>query len=85
VPAHISRGGGREYLDVKRFSLAGIEVMFQDYRPPAYPQCFGEFVPGLSAVDIIFNCGARSLDVIMSGNHVEHRRLEASGKRGDPR
>jgi hypothetical protein len=83
--AYLSGSGGREYLDVKRFTLAGIELVFQDYRPPAYPQCFGEFVPGLSAVDIIFNCGARSLDVIMSGNHAKPCRLEASGKRGDPR
>lgn len=78
---YLSGSGAREYLEVERFSLAGIDVVFQDYRAPVYPQRFGGFIPGLSAVDVIFNCGARSLDVIMSGNRSDSR-LEAAGRRG---
>jgi WbqC-like protein family len=61
---------GRDYADVPAFEAAGIQVAFQDYRHPAYPQLHGEFVSHLSVVDLLFNCGDTSLDVLMSGQAV---------------
>jgi hypothetical protein len=83
--AYLSGSGARDYLDVKQFALSGIEVLFQDYRPPVYAQRFGEFIPGLSGIDVIFNCGAKSMDVIMSGNRAGPIRLELSGVKGGGR
>jgi xanthine dehydrogenase iron-sulfur cluster and FAD-binding subunit A len=57
------------------FAEAGIEVTFQDYRHPTYPQLHGEFVSHLSVVDLLFNCGPDSYEVIMSG---QPQRLPAS-------
>ena len=59
---------GRGYADVPAFSKAGIEVVFQDYRHPQYPQFHGAFEPYMSVVDLLFNCGPDSLDILMSGN-----------------
>lgn len=58
---------GRDYANVEAFEAAGVEVVFQNYQHPDYPQLHGTFEPYLSVVDLLFNCGPSSLDVIMSG------------------
>jgi hypothetical protein len=58
-------GGSRDYLDKEAFAAAGMGVEWQDFRPPQYPQCgAGPFLPGLSALDLLFNCGPRSRDIV---------------------
>lgn len=59
---------GRNYADLPSFEQAGIKVIFQDYRHPTYPQLHGPFVSHLSIVDLLFNCGPKSLEILMSGN-----------------
>lgn len=47
---------GRDYLDVETFTAAGIEVEFQDYAHPTYPQVHGgEFISHLGVVDLWMN------------------------------
>jgi WbqC-like protein family len=51
-------GGSRGYLDAAQFAQAGVRIEYHDFRHPEYPQCgSAPFVPGLSAVDLLFNCG----------------------------
>ena len=57
---YLSGVGATGYLDVNLFEREGISVRFQLFRPPEYAQRFGDFIPNLSAVDYLFNCGARS-------------------------
>lgn len=57
---YLSGPGGRKYLDKKKFEEAGIELRFITYFPQAYPQLWGNFVPGLSIVDMLFNCGTQA-------------------------
>ena len=59
---------GRNYADIDSFHQNQIVPYFQDYRYPAYKQFRGEFTPFLSIVDLLFNEGHRSLEIIMSGN-----------------
>lgn len=59
---------GRDYADVKAFEQAGVKAIFQDYKHPEYPQLHGKFASHLSIVDLLFNCGDGSLDILMSGN-----------------
>ena len=58
----------RAYFDMKLFSNAGIKVEFQDYRHPVYPQLFGDFIPYLSVLDLLFNTGDSSGEIIASGS-----------------
>jgi hypothetical protein len=58
---------GRDYADTQAFAEAGIEVIFQGYRHPEYPQLHGPFESYLSVVDLLFNCGPTSREVILSG------------------
>ncbi|MCB9851422.1 MAG: WbqC family protein [Phycisphaerales bacterium] len=56
---------GRDYLCCKTFADSGMRVEFQDYRHPKYPQVGEGFIANLSVVDLLFNCGPASLDVLM--------------------
>ncbi len=51
-------GGSQVYLDSSKFGEKSIGVTFQDFQNPPYPQQFGEFIPNLSVVDFLLNCGA---------------------------
>jgi hypothetical protein len=66
--AYLSGAGGKEYLDEKQFGLNGIKLSYQDFRHPEYPQCHGPFIPYMSTVDLLFNCGEESLKYLLSGD-----------------
>ena len=54
-------GGSRDYLDVEAFERAGVEVRWQQFRHPRYAQCGPQpFIPGLSSLDLLANCGPES-------------------------
>jgi hypothetical protein len=62
---YLSGLGARAYLDGLPFAAAGVKVLWQSFRHPVYPQLHGDFVPELSAIDLLFNCGAaRSRDMM---------------------
>ena len=52
-------GGSRAYLDREKFQGEGVTIAWQEFKHPEYPQCgAAPFIKGLSAVDMLFNCGA---------------------------
>jgi len=60
--------GAREYLNLRRFKEEGINVVFQNFRYPVYPQLRGEFTPNLSVIDYLFWTGGkmwRSEDMLL--------------------
>lgn len=61
---YLSGVGARSYLDEELFRKEGIEVVWQVFKHPVYPQLHGEFVANLSAIDIILNVGERSRGLI---------------------
>jgi hypothetical protein len=54
---YLSGVGARDYFQPEPFAKAGVEVIWQDFTHPVYAQQFGEFVPYLSALDVLFNHG----------------------------
>ncbi|OGN90491.1 MAG: hypothetical protein A2Z70_01090 [Chloroflexi bacterium RBG_13_48_17] len=59
--------GARALLNLGLFQEEGIRLTFQDYKHPAYRQLHGSFIPYLSVIDLLFNEGERSLEIIRSG------------------
>lgn len=59
---------GKDYAREADFKEAGVSVFFQEYVHPVYPQVYGDFVPYMSIIDLMFNCGESSIDILMSGN-----------------
>lgn len=62
---YVSGPLGKGYLHEQPFRQAGMRVAYHNYIHPIYPQAFPNFEPYMSAVDLLFNCGPKSLDIIM--------------------
>lgn len=60
----LAQTGAKKYLDRQLFDDAGINLKFFNPRPPVYPQLWGDFIPNLSAFDLLFNCGPRSRTIL---------------------
>ena len=59
---------GKDYVRLEIFKAAGIGVYFQDYKHPSYPQRFGDFELGMSIIDLFFNCGPDSKEILLNHN-----------------
>ena len=55
---------GKDYLNEDDFRREGIEIVWQEFQHPKYPQLSHEFTPYMSVLDLVFNCGLKSRDVI---------------------
>ena len=64
---YLSGKAGKDYLDLNKFKQEGIKVIFQDYRHPEYPQQYGNFIPNMSIIDLLFNCGPESDSILKKG------------------
>ena len=70
---YLSGEGGYNYMDLARFKEEEIKVVFRHYTCPRYPQQFLKetgFIPNLSTVDLLFNCGEDSLNILISGGRI---------------
>ena len=72
---YLSTPGSREYIEEDGlFGSSGVEVVYHRYEPSSYRQLHGEFMPYLSALDLLLNEGPASLEIIRAGR----RRPEVS-------
>lgn len=53
------------FLDAHEFDRHGIRMIFQDYAHPVYEQVHSPFMSFMSTVDLLFNCGPLSGDIIL--------------------
>jgi hypothetical protein len=65
---YISPPGSKVYLDVSEaFDRQQTQIRYFDYKHLQYPQIFDDFVPYMSVIDLLFNCGPESLSIIKKG------------------
>lgn len=58
---YISGPTARDYIQEDIFRDLGIELSWFDYSGyPEYPQLWGDFVHGVSILDLLFNCGKQA-------------------------
>lgn len=68
---YISPPGSKDYLDESdAFTRRGLPLRYFNFTNPEYPQQFGDFLPYMSVVDLLFNCGPESLTLIEKGREV---------------
>lgn len=54
---YISGNGARAYQVDSHFTDRGITLSYLDYQPVPYTQLWGGFLPCMSVLDYVFNCG----------------------------
>lgn len=56
-----------KFLDIQIFVDEGIKVDFQQYNHPVYNQSYSPFISHMSLIDLLFNHGPDSLEIIRKG------------------
>lgn len=71
------------YLEAELFEKAGLKLSFQKYECPVYNQQFPSagFVPEMSIVDLLFNHGPDSLDILMGKKKINDTALSTHAGR----
>jgi hypothetical protein len=64
---YLCGGGSQGYLEPELFSRAGIELEYQRFQHPVYPQRSHAFVEGLSIIDALMHCGFAEVGAIVRG------------------
>lgn len=54
---YLSGVGAKDYYIPELYEEAGIEVVWQKFEHPVYKQQYDGFIPYLSSIDLLFNCG----------------------------
>jgi len=62
---YFSGKGAMNYQDPKVFEENGIKLVYQEFEHPVYLQRFGEFIPNLSILDMLFNVGVEKTREIL--------------------
>ena len=66
---YLSGIGAKAYFEPEPYEKAKIEVVWQDFVHPIYPQLHDTFIPYLSSIDVLFNCGVeKSRELLMRSN-----------------
>lgn len=69
--SYVSPPGSKDYLDESdAFEKIGVEVQYYKFKHPEYPQPFGEFLPYMSIIDMLFNCGERSSAMLQGASEL---------------
>ena len=61
---YLAGGGGKGYMDTAKYTQNGVKVVFQEYEHPVYNQLFGDFEPFMSVIDLLYNHGEKSLEIL---------------------
>ena len=68
--AYLSGGGGSTgYLDSEQLGRGGVGVIWQSFAHPVHEQRFGGFASHLGFLDLLFNCGEASRDILFERSH----------------
>jgi len=66
--AYMCGGGASKYQEDEKFKRNNIELIYQNFKHPVYDQFnTSEFVPGLSVLDALMNCGSEKTSQLIKG------------------
>lgn len=64
---YVSGTGARKYNDPAPFAAAGVDLVYSAFVHPDYAQPHGAFVPGLSAIDLLFSAPDEAASLVRGG------------------
>jgi len=69
---YLSGNGARSYQIAENFEDSGFRLTYSSFQQFEYPQLGNEFIPGLSILDLFFNCGTDSIRYLKRGTNEAH-------------
>jgi hypothetical protein len=57
---------GKNYLREDRFKEEGIQISYHNFDHPVYKQMYSGFEPNMAALDLLFNAGPKSREIMMA-------------------
>ena len=75
---YVSGPAARSYIEIEKFKTERIELYWYEFNHPSYSQLYGDFIPYLSVIDLLFNVGDEAINYIREGtqNKLDERCLE---------
>ena len=67
---YLSGEMGVDYLDEEIFQKENIKVIYEKFEHPTYSQNHGSFIPNLSIIDLLFNEGEKSKDILLRSKNI---------------
>lgn len=66
---YLCGGGAQGYQEDEKFAAAGVELVYQKFEHPTYPQTnLGYFHAGLSIIDTLMNCGLQKTRALIASS-----------------
>ena len=69
---YLSGPDGKKYLNHELWRENNIKVNFHNYHHPEYSQLHGKFLPQMSIIDLLFNCGDESLKILSRNQLIDN-------------
>lgn len=63
---------GKDYLDEEKFRQNKTRLIYQNFNPLRYKQLYEPFIENLSIIDLLFNEGDNSINIIKKGNNIKN-------------
>ncbi|MDC0927995.1 WbqC family protein [Nitrosopumilus sp.] len=60
---------GVNYLNEEIFKKEGIKIIFEKFIHPTYSQKYEKFIPNMSIIDLLFNEGENSIDILKNSKN----------------
>ncbi|MCW3999307.1 MAG: WbqC family protein [Candidatus Bathyarchaeota archaeon] len=70
---YLCGSGGRNYVDQAQFEASKITLQWHSYEHPTYRQRYEGFQPNMSIVDLLFNHGAESKEILLKGGNISEK------------
>jgi hypothetical protein len=67
---YLSGPSGTKYLEQEKLRITGFDVKFIKFDHPVYQQRYTGFEPNMSAIDLLFNMGSQSNQIIKSSGTI---------------
>lgn len=61
---YLSGLGAKKYMNIHMLKKNNVKIQYITQEGKIYPQLWGEFIPNLSFIDVLFNLGRGAIDVI---------------------
>jgi hypothetical protein len=63
---YLSGEGAKSYNDEILLNKNRIKLLYTDFKHPVYKQLWGDFIPNLSIIDLLFNYGPESKSILLT-------------------